>query len=228
MQIGRPFTFSNFLLAIALVAVVAGAWRLTQVAAIHFSLWTSAVAAAMIVTALLLGCLFVRFKAKGKVALLAVALAATALVGNYVMAATGHDVRPAAAPSHAGVTQLAAATPTPTLPALSNAQSSNAQSSNAQSSNAGSSNARPPVEIVYKSIGTVAAIMPARNPQPNQGAAFLGVAVAPLHVPATLHVRLTANAYAAQANEVVLAIFRSGQAPALKVETKPVAADGRV
>ncbi|HUC62269.1 MAG TPA: hypothetical protein VMF53_09960, partial [Alphaproteobacteria bacterium] len=46
--------------------------------------------------------------------------------------------------------------------------------------------------------------------------------------PATLHVRLTANAYAAQANEVVLAIFRSGQAPALKVETKPVAADGRV
>jgi len=95
-------------------------------------------------------------------------------------------------------------------------------------SSAASSGARPPVHMIYKSIGTVAAIMPPSNPLPDQGASFLGIRVAPLHAPATLRFRVTANAYADQANEVVLAIFRSGQRPALKVATKPVAANGRV
>ncbi len=83
--------------------------------------------------------------------------------------------------------------------------------------------------VEYASLGTVAAILPAdpATATINDGASFLGYNFVPKKANSVLHVRVVANAFSQQDNEVVLAIFREGQRTPVKLESKPVAANGR-
>ena len=84
--------------------------------------------------------------------------------------------------------------------------------------------------LEYKSVGTVAALLPADRlvARSSGGAGFLGYSVTPHATHSVLHVHLTANAYAEQANEVVLAVFQAGQAMPIELFSKPIEAGGRV
>ena len=82
----------------------------------------------------------------------------------------------------------------------------------------------------YTSIGTVSSIM---SPDPAvatraQGASFLGFDFVPAGPGSVLRIHAVVNAYALQENDVVVAIFREDEARPLKLESKHVAANGRV
>ncbi len=79
--------------------------------------------------------------------------------------------------------------------------------------------------VEYRSLGTVTQVLPADPAVAtiNDGASFLGYQITPKKAQSILRVRVVANAYSADANEAVVAIFREGQKVPVRLESKSVA-----
>gem|GEM_PF-3069214 len=83
------------------------------------------------------------------------------------------------------------------------------------------------VRLQNDAVGTVTQVLPAdvTKAKRTNGASFLGTAFMPKSAQSILHVKVTANAYSAQDNVVVVAVFRDNEERPLTIATAPVAAN---